>query len=124
MEFRTSSNFYELTIVLLLVSGRREQEVLNLNPHQTENPKAFMSDQQQKKKEVEYEVPLYDMEFGEFQTLINKMKPLKPNIHKDIMLNKLRNKLRMITGNDKIVIHNLRMVYASASSSPCLYSNH
>jgi hypothetical protein len=77
MEFRNSNDFYELAILLLLVSGRREQELLNLNPHQTDNAKAFMFNQQQKKKKkIEHEVALYNMEFNEFKMLINKIKAL------------------------------------------------
>ena len=55
------------------VSGQREQALLNLNPQQASGEHSSSFNQQLKKKE-KIDIPLYNMEFNEFEKLTNKMK--------------------------------------------------
>ena len=88
-------------------------ELINLKPKSASDPNAFTFDQQLKKANpMAYTVPLYKISYEEFKKLIDKMNEIKPDLKQRTILEKLRAKLKFIMGDETIVIHNLRMIYA------------
>ena len=83
LAFKNSNDYYELTLYLVLVSGCREMELINLKPKSANDPNAFTFDQQLKKANpMAYTVPLYRISYEEFKKLIDKMNESSPTLNR------------------------------------------